>query len=272
MSSTEADTLQVPGATLYYTVRGAGPLLLVLQGGAGDAAGSNAIASHLVDSYTVVSYDRRGLSRSPIDDPADAPSIETHADDVHRLLAALTDQPAYAVGCSFGALVGLELVARHPEQVRTLVAHEAPTPELLPEPVRIRAVRDQERVEEGFRHEGIAAMREFLAITGVDLADREPDVELPPRTEGHAANIAFFLAHDAPAARRYRLDLDALQSVAARIVPAAGSTDRDYWIHQCARALAGRLGRPLAEFPGGHNGYALHPRAFAARLRQLLSG
>jgi pimeloyl-ACP methyl ester carboxylesterase len=272
MHPTNAGTLRVAGATIYYTVRGRGPLLLILQGGAGDAEGSNGIAPYLVDSYTVVSYDRRGLSRSPLDDPTAAPSIGTHAADVHHLLAPLTDEPAYVVGCSFGALVGLELVARHPEQVRTLVAHEAPTTQLLPEPLRTQAVRDQERVEEGYRREGIAAMREFLAITGVDFADREPDIALPPRTEGYAANIAFFLTHDAPAARFHRLDLDALQRAAGRIVPAAGSTDRDFWIHRCARALAERLGRPLEEFPGGHNGYALHPRAFAARLRAVLGG
>ncbi len=271
--------LAVPGATLYYRLRGAGPLLLILQGGAGDAEGSNAMAAHLVDAYTVLSYDRRGLSRStldgstdgPTDGPAGAVSIQTHADDAHLLLAALTDAPACVVGSSFGALVGLDLIARHPEQVRTLVAHEAPTTELLPEPVRTRAVRDQERVEEGYRSEGIAAMRQFLSITGVSFADREPDVELPARTEGYAANIAFFLAHDAPAAREYRLDLPALQRVAEHIVPAAGTTDREYWIHLCARELAARLDRPLAEFPGGHNGYALHPRAFADRLRAILA-
>ena len=273
-TSAIAATLPVPGASVYYTARGRGPILLVLQGGAGDADGANAIADQLGDAYTVVSYDRRGLSRSPLDnanDPAAAPSIETHADDVHRLLAALADEPAYVVGCSFGALVGLELVARHPEQVRMLVAHEAPTTELLPEPVRTQAVGDQERVEEGFRREGMAAMREFLAITGVDFADREPEVALPARSERYAANMVFFLRHDAPAARRYRLDLDALRRAAPRIVPAAGGTDREYWIHHCARALAAELGRPLAEFPGGHNGYALRPRGFAGRLREVLS-
>src|SRR6266542_586527 len=89
--------LAVPGATLYYRLRGAGPLLLILQGGAGDAEGSNAMAARLVDAYTVLSYDRRGLSRStldgstdgPTDGPAGAVSIQTHADDAHLLLAAL---------------------------------------------------------------------------------------------------------------------------------------------------------------------------------------
>ena len=54
MSLTKSDTLQVPGASLYYEVRGSGPLLLILQGGDGDANSSDSLADHLVDYYTVV--------------------------------------------------------------------------------------------------------------------------------------------------------------------------------------------------------------------------
>src|SRR5438876_969143 len=69
MSLTTSDTLQVPGASLYYKVCGSDPLLLILQGGDGDADGSDNLADHLVDYYTVVTYDRRGLSRSKLDEP-----------------------------------------------------------------------------------------------------------------------------------------------------------------------------------------------------------
>src|SRR3954471_7525512 len=100
-------TLAVPGATLYYEIRGAGPLLLVLQGGDGDAGRNADLVGRLADHYTVVTYDRRGLSRSRLDDPATPVTVEAHADDAHRLLAELTDEPALLLGSSFGALVGL---------------------------------------------------------------------------------------------------------------------------------------------------------------------
>ncbi|HEY8745795.1 MAG TPA: alpha/beta hydrolase, partial [Chloroflexota bacterium] len=87
-----------------------------------------------------------------------------------------------------------------------------------------------------------------------------------------AANMEFFLAHDAPAVRRYRLDLAALRAASTRIVPAAGRSSRDRWLYRCTAALAERLGTSLEEFPGGHNGYMLHPRAFAARLREVFGG
>ncbi len=189
-----------------------------------------------------VTYDRRGLSRSKLDDLAQPPRLETHSDDAHRLLAALTTEPVFVLGNSIGALIGLDLVARHSEQVRTLVAHEPPALELLPDAERTHVVRAQEDVEETYRREGVAAaMRKGLANIGLNFEDREPDVVLPQPTSQRAANLEFFRTHDAPAAHRYRLDIAALQA-----------------------------GTEFVEFPGGHNGHVLHPRAFAARLRDVL--
>ena len=65
MESTRANTLKVPGANLYHEVRGSGPVLLLICGGVYDAAGYAGLAQRLADRYTVVTYDRRGNSRSP---------------------------------------------------------------------------------------------------------------------------------------------------------------------------------------------------------------
>jgi hypothetical protein len=62
MNVTKVDTVRVAGASLYYEVRGSGPVLLMIGAGAADAASFNGIAAHLADQYTVVSYDRRGES------------------------------------------------------------------------------------------------------------------------------------------------------------------------------------------------------------------
>lgn len=271
MSASNNGTLRVPGADLYYEVRGSGPVLLILQGGDGDAGGCHDLVNRLVDHYTVVTYDRRGLSRSKLDDPLQAIRLETHCDDAHRLLAALTTEPAMVFGGSLGALLGLDLVARYPNQVHTLVAHEPPAPELLPDAERAQAVKSQEEMEETFQREGVAgSMRKMASSILMDLTDRETDVQLAPPTPQRAANFTFFLAHDAPAVRRYRLDIAALKAAQTRIVPAAGMTSRDAWTHHCARALADRLGTEFAEFPGGHNGYIFHPRAIAAKLQDVL--
>ncbi|MFT0564693.1 alpha/beta fold hydrolase, partial [Bacillus cereus] len=64
MSIVKNGTLQVLGASIYYEVRGSGPILLLIHGGGGDADKFHNIADHLAKWYTVVTYDRRGHSRS----------------------------------------------------------------------------------------------------------------------------------------------------------------------------------------------------------------
>jgi pimeloyl-ACP methyl ester carboxylesterase len=206
MRTTETGTLRVPGAALYYKKTGTGPLLLILQGGDGDAEGSNGIADHLADHYTVLTYDRRGLSRSRSDGAAEGSiRLETHTDDAHSLLAALTSDPTLVFGVSLGALLGLDLASRFSEQVRTLVSFEPPATQLLPDSERASAKRDHEEVEASFHREGItAAMKKFVAMAGLNFDDREPDVELPRPGPERAANLTFFLTHDAPAVRLYR--------------------------------------------------------------------
>jgi pimeloyl-ACP methyl ester carboxylesterase len=268
----ETGTLRVPGATLYYKKAGTGPLLLILQGGDGDAEGSNGIAGHLADHYTVLTYDRRGLSRSSIDDTAEGSiRLETHTDDVHSLLAALTSDPVLVFGVSLGALLGLDLVSRYSAQVRTLVSFEPPATQLLPDEERAIATQNQEDVEAAFRREGIAgAMKKFAALAGLNFEDREPDVELPRPGPERAANLKFFLTHDAPAVRLYRADRPSLEAAAPKIVVGAGRTSGTTLAHRCAIALAKHLGKQVEEFPGGHGGFITHPRAFAKKLHEVL--
>ncbi|ONH54707.1 hypothetical protein CcI49_30650 [Frankia sp. CcI49] len=267
---TQTGLLDVPGATLHYKIRGDGPALLVLPGGDGDADATDALAAGLTGRYAVISYDRRGQVRSPLQDADATVDVATHGDDAARVLAAVAGGPALVLGVSLGALIGLDLICRHPHQVRRLVAHEPPATELLPEPERQQAVHAQQEIERLYREEGLAAaMRRLPALGGVDVTDREPDVAVPrPRPE-RIANLAFFLSHDAPAVRLHRLAWPGLRAAAGRIVPAAGATSTGF-PRQCARALAEELGRPLAEFPGGHSGFVLRPTAFAARLHDVL--
>ncbi|MET1071262.1 MAG: alpha/beta hydrolase [Umezawaea sp.] len=261
-------TLDVPGTALHHQVRGSGPLLLIAQSGEGDADRGKDLVDALADDHTVVTYDRRGLSRSRFDGPV---TIADHADDVHRLLAALTDEPALVLGCSLGAVIGLHLVARHPEQVGTLVAHEPVAPWLLPDADRHR--RELLDIQAEYRRGGLAvALREVARVLGIDPVgqDTEPDLTPEPMTPARVANFDFFLTRDFDAVVRDDLRLG---PTPVRIVPAAGrTTPRTIFDHRCATALADRLGVAVEEFPGGHNGNTTHPRAYAARLREVLAG
>jgi pimeloyl-ACP methyl ester carboxylesterase len=270
MKITKRNSLRVDGATLFYRVRGSGPLLLILPGGDGDADTADALCDKLSDRYTVVTYDRRGLSRSKIEALGESLSLETHSDDAHRLLASLTNEPAFVFGSSIGALLGLDLVAHHPEQVGLLIAHEPPAFELLPDVERNRAIRLQEEAEDTFRREGVeAGFKKFVKLAAVDYSDHEPDVALPPPTSQRSVNLSFFFTNDSPAVRRYHLDLAALRESPARIVPAVGSAAESA-AYKATEALAAKLNEEVVAFPGGHTAWLLRPKSFAAKLFDVL--
>jgi pimeloyl-ACP methyl ester carboxylesterase len=256
--------LPVPGAHLYYETHGSGPLLLLISPGGGDADSLRGIAAPLAEQFTVVTYDRRGYARSPLDDPAETPRIETHGDDAGRLLAALTTTPAHVFGSSGGAVVGLDLALRRTGQVRTLVAHEPPLRQLLPE-----GERGTGSVSEIYRREGAAsAWRMFAARVGVLEATRAFSGD----RSRFAANVEFFLGQEIGSRMwaRYDLDVAALRSAPVRVVPAGGRTGREYVGYRCAAALARHLDTDLTEFPGHHAGFHTNPAEFADTLRQVL--
>ncbi|MEV3925976.1 alpha/beta hydrolase [Actinomadura coerulea] len=287
--------LDVPGASLYYEVRGSGPVLLLICGGIYDAAGYAGLADLLADRYTVVTYDRRGNSRSPIDGPPERQRVETHADDASRLLAEVADGPAHVFGNSSGAQIGLELAARHPGQVRALVAHEPPLLTLLPDAEHWEAVMAD--VERAYRDGGAGpAMGTFGAALGMgggeDAGSAEQgSAEQGPAEQGPAEqgpaeeqeppspemlemfarferNTEFFVGYEVPGFGRYTPDVDALRGSSVRIVPAAGEESAGEPPHRAALVLAERLGTSAEIYPGDHGGFGPHAAAFAARLAE----
>ncbi|MEO8611544.1 MAG: alpha/beta hydrolase [Chloroflexota bacterium] len=267
MNSIKADTLKVPGATLYYETRGAGPLLLLIAGGAGDAESYNGIANELCGHYTVVTYDRRGYIRSPLDNPEQLIEIATHSEDVSHLLSTLSHEPAYVFGCSIGAVIGLDLTVRHSEQVSTLVADEPPLSQFMPDkgqPPNLSAMYQQGGATE--------ALRQFAASLGVDTRTPQTNLGLPQKdAEAARHNKESFFKHDMGAVSRYRLDVVALMATPTRIVVAGGREGRAYFPYQCAAALAENIGTPLVEFPGNHAGFVRYPKEFAQQLDMLLT-
>ena len=126
-------SLDVPGARLHYEIGGDGPLVLVV-GSPMPAADFAPLAHALAGDHTVVTYDPRGLANSTIDDPQQDATPELRADDLAALIDALGAGPTDVFGSSGGAVTGLALATRYPEKVGTLVAHEPPLMELLPDP------------------------------------------------------------------------------------------------------------------------------------------
>ena len=267
--------LKTPDASLYYEVSGAGPVLLMIPGGAADAGDFARIAPLLADTYTVVTVDPRGISRSRLEGPIADLSIEMLADDMHRLLGATSREPARVFASSGGGQVGLALVARHPEQVHTLVVHEPPAVALLPDGDPRR--NGPREIYDTYRTHGVgAAIQGFLALTGFGGGEEpgEPDPEMQAAMGQRMArmqqNVEFFLAHYMLPVTAYLPDVDALRAAAPRVVVGVGETSGGQLANDTALALADRLGTPAVIFPGGHSGFFTHPTAFAQKLREVL--
>ncbi len=268
----ETRTVKVPGATLYVEVRGSGAVLLCITGGPTDAGMFADLGGRLADRYTLVSYDQRGHSRSPLDgEPEDIP-VALHADDAAAILAAVGDEPAYVYGNSGGATIGLDLVSRG-ELVRTLVAHEPPLFELLPDVDRWRSAFAE--ISETYRTQGVfAALGNFGAL--VEEGGPKHSEEAPPTPESQemmqrmAGNVELFVAHELQKIGAYAPDLDALRSASTRIVSAAGETSGEQGARRAAIALADRLGSPVTYLPGGHGGWGSDRQEFADKLHEVL--
>jgi len=271
-----ANTLKVPGARLYYEVRGSGPTLLLISGGPTDANVYAGIAPLLAGSYSVVTYDPRGNSRSTLDNPITDVTIDIHGDDAARLLDAVGHGPAYVFGNSGGALIGLNLAARYPEKVLTLVAHEPPAVELLPDAAAHRA-RSQE-IYDTYQSQGVGpAMQQLLALAGLKGGPPPNPQEGPPNPEMMEAmarmgrNMELFLARGMREVGTFVPDIAAVRKATTRVLIAGGEASGDQLAYRAAVALADRLGSAVVHFPGDHGGLTTHPDAFATRLRQLLA-
>jgi pimeloyl-ACP methyl ester carboxylesterase len=280
-------TLDVPGAVLTYDVRSndssEAPLLLMIGSPMG-ASGFGTLAGLFTDR-TVVTYDPRGVDRSEKADSSTASTPDEHADDLHRLIAALDAGPVDLFATSGGAVNALALVAKHPEQVRTLVAHEPPAAQLLPDrEAALAAARD---VHDTYLREGMGpAMAKFIALASHDgpipadyLDQPAPDPAmfgLP--TEDDGSRTDPLLGQNILSITHYQFDFDALLAASTRIVVAVGAESEGALASRAAGVAAERLGTTPVTFPGGHDGFlggehgqTGDPDGFAAALRAVLA-
>jgi pimeloyl-ACP methyl ester carboxylesterase len=233
-----------------------------------------------------VTYDPRGAERSKRTDGALRTTTEEHADDVHRLILVLAAEPVDIFASSGGAINALALVAAHPDQVRTLVAHEPPAIQELPD--REPAMAACEGIAETYQREGFGpAMAKFIAFVShpgpipAGFADQPgPDPAsfgLPAAGDGSRDDPLLGL--NMPSTPAYQIDFDALRAAPTRIVIGVGAQSAAMLAGRAGTAVAGRLGTPPVTFPGGHDGFVGgeyggmgEPDAFAAILRQVLTG
>jgi pimeloyl-ACP methyl ester carboxylesterase len=258
-----------PGARLHYEVRGSGPMLLVI-GSPMASAEFAPLADALASDDTVVTYDPRGYAASTVDDP-DAPStVEQRADDINAILDDLGAESADLFGSSGGAVTGLALVARHPGRVRTLVAHEPPLLELLPDAAEQRA--GTAAIIDTFHRDGFgAAWMHFMRNAGFDVSPNDVPAGPAEPSEDEVRQAARFFEIDLRPTTQFVPDIEALKSSSSRVIIGIGADSGRLLTYRTSVALAELLGTTPVEFPGDHAGFMGAPTEFADTLRTVLT-
>src|SRR5262245_6009865 len=129
------------GARLYCERQGSGQALLFIAGSTGDAGNFSRSAALLADEFTVLTYDRRGNSRSEHPKGWTTTSVSEQADDAAGIIEALQLQPAVIFGASAGGPIALDLMVRHPRLVRAGILQDPAIFSVLPDPSAALAPR-----------------------------------------------------------------------------------------------------------------------------------
>lgn len=287
MAAAKTYTLDVPGAVLRYDVRSneaSEDSILLMIGSPMGARGFEPLADELEDR-TVVTYDPRGVDRSRRTEEAAESTPDQHAEDLSRLIAELGAGPVDVFASSGGAVNALVLVARHPEQVRLLVAHEPPAAQTLPDrDAALAACRD---IHETYQHSGLgAAMAKFIKLVAqrgpvpadfaTQPAPNPADFGMP--TEDDGSRDDPLVGQNIMSCTHYQHDFEALRAASTCIVVGVGADSDGEMAHRAGAAVAERLGTTPVTFPGGHGGFlgaeygpGGDPEAFATTLRRVLA-
>lgn len=227
---TDTTTITTDGAQITYDVRRvdadtARPLLVI--GSPMDASEFTTLAGHFADR-TVVTYDPRGAARSPRTDGSEQTVPAEHAADLAAVIEAI-GAPVDVFASSGGAINALQLVAQRPGLVGTLVAHEPPLAQLLPD--RDEVVAACHGLRERYLREGMGpAMAGFIALTmhegpiPAGFADGPgPDPAmfgLPTQDDGSRDDV--LLGQNLHTCSPHTLDLEALRQSGTRVVIGVG--------------------------------------------------
>ncbi|RAS70925.1 pimeloyl-ACP methyl ester carboxylesterase [Lentzea atacamensis] len=274
--------LETDGAAITYDVHGEGGRPLMMIGQPMDASGFTALRARFPDR-TVITYDPRGLGRSTRSDGRTDNNPETQAADVHAVIQAVGG-PVDMFASSGGAVTALELVATYPDDVVTLVAHEPPIIDVLPDAEAARRARDG-FIDAYFAGGTGAGMAQFMVMSSWQGEYTDEYFALPPAdpaqfgmpAEDDGTRDNPLLSRNSLAITDYQVKVDALAAAPTRIVIAVGEETGNAFTARTAVHTAKLLGQEVVVFPshhggfmGGEFGYAGKPEEFGVKLREVL--
>jgi pimeloyl-ACP methyl ester carboxylesterase len=240
--------------------------VLFVAGSTGDAGNFTRAAALLADEFTVVTYDRRGNSRSPRPLGWTTTSVAEQADDAAALIRALDLSPAVVFGASAGGPIALDLAIRHPRLVRAGILQEPSIFSALPDPMVALAPR-RALIEESLRTTGprgaIRALMRYLNDDAI-FAAIPPDI-----LERMLDNADTILTIEGPGFAGWQPKTEDLMKLSVPITLLL-STETLPVYQEVTSWLAGQLNVEPVMVPGRHAFYCYRPQDLADALRPIL--
>lgn len=268
VSPARSGSITVNGTDIYHEIRGRGPSVAFIAGGGGDGGTYDAVAALLADEFTVLTYDRRGRSRSPRPDGWTATSIGEQADDAAALIGALGLGPAAVFASSDGGIILLDLLARRPDILRSAIVHEPSPPSDAPGYAEYMAEATV-LAEAGMARGGYRGALE--AILRWACGDDVWEGIDPARRDRVLGGAETYLEIEAPAFGGYELDRRRLAAAVAAVPVAVIGGAESGGVHDVAVPWVARaMGLEPMTISGAHVPYLERPDVFVAEIRPLL--
>jgi 3-oxoadipate enol-lactonase len=236
---------------VWFDRAGTGPALLAISGSSGDLRRKpNLLESPLTQAFDVLAYDQRGRGRTS--KPDKPYSMADYADDSAALMDAVGWERASVVGVSFGGMVALEFVLKHPNRVTKLTlcctspggdggsSYPLHTLQALPsdERARVMVSISDTRCDAGGAADNPLRMQDLLKSWMDDPFADEP---------GHQTGITRLLE-----ARRRHDTWDRLNRIACPVLICGGRYD-GIALPASQQRMASRIPRAILRmFEGGH--------------------
>ena len=265
MNTTTDPTTTTPD--LYFEARGAGSPILLIPGTPGDGGQFDAVAADLSSDHLVITYDRRGTSRSAAPQSWSQTSVAEQADDAANLLSRVGVGPAVVFGTSNGAAIALELALRHPSRVAGIMLHEMPLLSVLEDPEPVASAMGTV-IGTGMDAGGPrAALEAFLRFAFGDPVVNGWPAEFQARV---FSNAEMVFSVEMPAFQSYRPDEAALARCAAEVAVVVGREQQLPFFSEVAQWLARHLNATVSATPGAHGPQFSSPHELAMRLRSFI--
>ena len=261
----ESFFVERPDCRLYCEKRGSGPLMLMVHGVAADADYFAKTADFLAKKYTVVTYDRRGYTRSTAPENADY-SYPAQAEDAACVIRAMQMGPAIIVGSSAGGVVASAAALSAPELVRCMILHEPvcakdkETGEEWKDLMdQVRACREAHRISK--------AMMAFIrSMGGIDKRSKKRPLSAQAQD---LKNMEVFVHYEVDS--MLILSIEKAAEISCPVTILAGECDETGLFHRAAVSAARTIGWPLLTVPGYHNLAQDLPQEFAVQIAGVLA-